>query len=531
MPFRRQDLPKTTRQGKDGQRRRLYPRFAKDRTLLPKLDLAIDYLDGMTGRRRGDLSEATILDLFGDPKMARCLLVCLAESYRYRTLDVPDVIGETAVAALAGWELLTPADLRAHVYRAVNARHGGFVSDGDRDRALTEIAAPLGLSPVQLDELLSLDAERNARLVRIGPRPRAEDVLARYNVILALSTLRHASEIELTLPGLDHQTIATIADQHEVPWRGVSDATIRLAGRRDAMGTGSAFGARVARCALHLIIRCPRPPGGQATIHLNEQRLSFVLDRFVIETLRPPLRLAATPAGIGQCTALMEAVTTRRRHTDGGDGWTRRRAMEPVVGDGVLVLPEVVFARETSAVAIVPVAPDEDESAALAAIRAVQAIRPTLALGVESAPGVPGLVTEDATEFLARLNELAGDDATPATPVGIVRDEVVNHGWVDTERLISVLGDDEHLAARLQPLTADGEMTFVPGFGLCYRLLLDALRDQLAAGPRAIDPLRAIVAARVGDGPGADVLTLALLQRHTVIAPPPWTESAGRQAA
>src|SRR3712207_2728638 len=94
MAFRRQDIPKTTRKGEEGQPRRLYPRFAKDRTLLPKVELAIGYLDGMVGRRRGDLSPDVVLELFGDPKPARCILACLADSYRYRTPAIAEVVGD-----------------------------------------------------------------------------------------------------------------------------------------------------------------------------------------------------------------------------------------------------------------------------------------------------------------------------------------------------------------------------------------------------------------------------------------------------
>src|SRR5918997_7090066 len=144
MAFRRQDIPKTTRKGEEGQPRRLYPRFAKDRALLPKVELAIGYLDGMVGRRRGDLSPDVVLELFGDPKLARCLLACLADSYRYRTPEIAEVVGEPAALALAAWDLLTPADVRGHVYRAANATQGGFVADLDRAPFLAELSGPLG---------------------------------------------------------------------------------------------------------------------------------------------------------------------------------------------------------------------------------------------------------------------------------------------------------------------------------------------------------------------------------------------------
>ncbi|MDP9365348.1 MAG: DUF790 family protein, partial [Chloroflexota bacterium] len=254
MAFRRQDIPKTTRKGDEGEPRKLYPRFAKDRALLPKVELAIGYLDGMVGRRRGDLSPDVVLELFGDPKLARCVLACLADSYRYRTPEIAEIVGEEAAGSLVAWDLLAPADVRGHVYRVANERFGGFVADVDRPAFLAEVAGPLGLEPSQLEELLHLDAERNALLIRVGPRPRAEDVLARYNVTLALSVLRQASEVTLELPGLDVATMETVCARHDVRSRRLGAETVRLAGKRNALGARGQFGARVARCALHLIL-------------------------------------------------------------------------------------------------------------------------------------------------------------------------------------------------------------------------------------------------------------------------------------
>jgi hypothetical protein len=72
MAFRRQDIPRTTRKSEEGGPRRLYPRYIRDLAPLPKIELAIAYLDEMVGRRRADLSPDVILDLFGDLKLARC---------------------------------------------------------------------------------------------------------------------------------------------------------------------------------------------------------------------------------------------------------------------------------------------------------------------------------------------------------------------------------------------------------------------------------------------------------------------------
>ena len=517
MAFRRQDIPKTTRKGEDGQPRRLYPRFAKDRVLLPKIELAIGYLDGMIGRRRGDLSPDMVLELFGDPKLARCILACLADSYRYRVPAIPEVVGEEAALALAAWDLLTPMDVRAHAYRAANARYGGFVADGERAAFLAEVAGPLGLEPAQLEELLHLDAERNALLIRVGPRPRAEDVLARYNVTLALSVLRHASEVTLELPGLDAATVGTVCARHEVAAKRLGPETVRLAGRRGAVGTWSHFGARVALCALLLILLAPRAASGRATVHLNEQTLSFSLDPFVVGALRPTLRAVAGADGVVRAAVLMDEVAAQRRKTGGANGWTMRRALEPVVVEDALVLPELVFTRDEVSIAVVPVAAG---GAALAAIEQTQTARPVIALGATGGLAAPTLASPDAAALVALLDEIADEHAAESSPLGTVEDEVLAVGWVGAGRLTEVFGDRGDLAVHVQPLTLEGETAYVPGFGLCRVALLDELLDRLTAGPMDVAALRAEVARRVGAGPGADALTLHLLSRHAVVASP-----------
>jgi len=525
MAFRRQDIPKTTRKGEEGEPRKLYPRFAKDRALLPKIDLAIGYLDGMVGRRRGDLSQDVVLELFGDPKLARCLLACLADSYRYRTPTIAETVGEETAAALAGWEILSPADLRAHVYRAANRRLGGFVAPAARAAFLAEVAAPLGLSPDQVESLLHLDTERNALLIRVGPRPKPEDVLARYNALLALSVLRHASAVTLELPGLDPTTVETVCSRLDVPCRRLGPETVRLAGRQSTLGSWGQFGARVARCALHLILLAPRAPSGRALVHLNGQPLSFGLDGFVVGALRPPLRAVAGADGVVRAALLTDGVAALRRKAGAGtNGWTMRRALEPIVVDGAIALPEFVFTRDQDAVAVVPVPgaagrDGRDRGPILAALERLQAARPVVALGDEDGGAVPAVAPGDAAALVARLDEIAEGRDGGQTPLALVADEVVAAGWVSAARLTDVLGPGD-LADRVRPITAEGETAFVPGFGLCRLALLDDLLDRLTAGPGPLDvaTLRRAVAERVGEGPGADALTLHLLGQHAVVA-------------
>lgn len=518
MAFRRQDIPKTTRKPEEGGPRRIYPRFLRDRAILPKVELAIDYLDGMVGQRRGDLSPDMLLDLFGDPKLARCLLACTGEHYVYRTPEIADAIGADAAAALMNWGICTPADLRAHLYLAANAGRGGFISGEERVAFFAETGEALGLSGAQVEELIHLDAERNAVLVRVGPRPKAEDVVARYNVQLSLSVMRHASEITLDLPGLPAWALAAVCSRHEVAYQQLEVGRVRLFGRKSAMGTWGGFGARLARCATQLILVSPKTPSGEARVHFGDQLYRFQIDAKCAAALRPKRRAAATAEGMVVTAALADELTLHRRETGELSGWRVRRWPEPVVIDGAVVMPELAFTRGQVTVAAVPVPSGTDGADTMATLREINRVRPVLALGMrETLSGVPSVSSYEPAEIAAFLDEIAiAADATP-TALDTVADELATTGWLSTKRLQTILKAPVDLERALFPITAQ-DAIFVPGFGLCRSALIDELRAPFARGPIDISQLRRQVAARVGESHAADALTLYLLSHNVSVS-------------
>jgi predicted nuclease of restriction endonuclease-like RecB superfamily len=516
MAFRRQDIPKTTRRGKDGEPRRIYPRYLRDASYLPKIELAISYLDGMVGRKRGDLSPDAVLDLLGDPKLSRCVLSCLADTYRYRTPEFAEVVGEEAALRLAGWDLMIAADVRDLVYRSLNEQHDGVIDPAERAAFLNRVGELLGVDDDTLDQLLHLDAERNAILVRIGERPKAEDVVARYNAMLTFSVLRQSSAIELDLPGLSGTTIEAVCARWEVAGRRVGGETWRLSGRKDVFGSWARFGIKLARCGIHLLMLAPETPSGLATVHLGEQTSRFVIDAKAVTTVRPKSRAVAGPDGLIRAAILADELTaSRRASSEFGRGWTVRRATEPIVADDAVVLPELLFVRGQTIVPLVMA--DQPKSVpARDAVRRAHALRPVVAHGTVADLGdVP--IVRDAAEIWALLERLDASANGPMTPVERLRDELVATGWVKDDRVIDVLGGDA--PKRIKPLLEDGEAAIVPGFGLCRISVLDEWGDRYLSGEVDVRLLREELAARVGDG--ADALTLHLLSRQTLFATAP----------
>lgn len=506
MAFRRQDIPKTTRAGKDGQPRRLYPRYLRDRTLWPSIERAIAYLDEMVGRRRGELREDAMLELFGDPKLARCILACLGNRYRFETLTFAEALGEETATRLAEHGAHEPADLRDLVYRTVELQHRGVLGPEGRPGFLADLGQEIGVPADLLDEALHLDAERNQRLVRIGARPEVPDIVARYNALLTLSVLRQASTIELELPGLSPATVETIAARWDIAPRRHAGNVWRLRGRQDARGSWARFGAKLARCAIHCLILCPETPSGWAQVHFGDRTARFVLDEKTLGAIRPRRRLAAAADGLIRAAQLAAMLSEERRQPE-QQGWTVRRALEPLIADGVIVLPELTIARDRTSVAVVPVSTADD----LSTLERLRTAQPVIALGrVTAETGVPVITGASAGEVWAVLDSLAGE--TPSvSPHEVIHAELEATGWVPSDRLADLLGAPEPHEGRLAPILTEASAELVAGVGLCRLDWLAAWHRRYVEGGLDVRSLRAHLAAELGDRARADALTLHLL--------------------
>ena len=184
MAFRRQDIPKTTRKTDDGGPRRIYPRFLRDRAILPE-GRDRDRLPRRHGRAaaRRSLAGYPCSISSATPNWRAACSPASPSSYRYRTPEFAEVIGEERALALAAWDILSPADLRAHVYLAANAeprrvrrrrRAAGVPGRGRRGARARAPRSSTSCSTSTPSGTRSSSAS--------VPRPRAEDVVARYNV-------------------------------------------------------------------------------------------------------------------------------------------------------------------------------------------------------------------------------------------------------------------------------------------------------------------------------------------------------------
>ncbi len=480
MAFRTQDLPKTIRRDKRNGTSRLYPRFLRDDGIKPQLGIAIRFFETKLGMLRRELDPDVLIQLFGDPRLARCLVSCLARAYRYRTRRFADILGEERAAALAERGLHTPRDLRAFAYARANEA-GGFVAPSDRARFLNELLPELDL--IEVEQALWLDAPDQAILIRVGPVPTVEEVMALYHLRLIESLLRIAPTAHFALRG-DRATVEAVCARHDVTAT-IEGKTVILRGKQDGVGSWSRHGRRVARAALTLLGAGLLGPGA-ATVALNDEMFDVNLDAATLREALPTRALSAPATTWAGTEQIMAGIATERR-AGRLAGWRLRRWPEPQVTEAGVIWPEFSITRGTIAIGLLPltatqIRAETDELLALAdrlpfialvqgALRAIPVGLTVLRLDNEGAAGA-------LADYLERTFPLSAADATPEWLVALGDATRAAGSLAESELARRIDCAEELVAARLVALD-DRDLIYIDGFGLCATTFLDRARALL----------------------------------------------------
>ena len=144
----------------------------------------LELFRGQEGRTRGEL-EADVAEAFGgEVSLVHQGLAKLLED----RCDFETVSGHP------------PEALREAVFRAAAEHRRGAEAPFDRDAVLRQAAAPLELSPEQIDQGLFADLKSEQRLSRFKDIS-AEHLLQRYNVALAQAVLLRSTRVEVDVRG------------------------------------------------------------------------------------------------------------------------------------------------------------------------------------------------------------------------------------------------------------------------------------------------------------------------------------------
>lgn len=368
MAFRINDFKKTVRG--QGVARQIYPYQIRDERYTAALSFMISYFERMVGRRQAEFEADALLEFFGDPRLARGLVACMGRSYSWRSPSLSERLGEQPAAALAQAGVARPIDLRARLYALANERYGGFVSFAERPAALEALCGILdsggSLAPTLLERGLTLDAEEERVLVKLGPTPTPDTISACYNFHALDTALVAAEEIQLRLSG---DVWALIRSLHNLSRRyrlayTISEAPrtlfdsqlgLTLSGGRDLLGEGRRAGRRLARALLRLLASHPgcvetaearlSSGGKAATLRLDQRALKILgaapeLGSFVGEAWDDD-------PGVSFRQAWGRALLAGRTA-----GWRLRRDPEPLVGIDSLIVPDFAARRGPDSLAI-----------------------------------------------------------------------------------------------------------------------------------------------------------------------------------
>jgi predicted nuclease of restriction endonuclease-like RecB superfamily len=536
MAFKVDDFKKTTR-GSGGERL-LYPYQIRDDRYIASIGYAIAYYDRMVGRRRGEFEAETLLEFFGDARLARGLVACLARTYAWREQTFAEALGEPAADTLWRAGVRTPAALRARLYGLANGRYGGVILPGERAEAieflcqrLSEDSSPdegrgtkdqgldmppsssvLRLTPAQIERALTLDSEDQHVLVKLGPTPEPQAIVALYNYHSLETALCHAELLRLELRGPIWNIIRSahsLARRYRLRYeisgapRTLFDERMELTlhGGRDALGSWTRAGRRVVRALLRLLAAHPDSlSGGQAIVQLRGQRMSCKLDARALGILGVAARQQidqSEPWDEDAADAFQKAWG-RALVRGGTGGWRLRRDPEPLIGHGAVVVPDFALQRGRDRLALC-LATSATTAAALmrdlsklGGRPAAIAITPAhVAEGLRTCPAPLATYDQQPAEAVAALAahlERKHPRRPPEqalTPWQQLERRVADEGFVEEREVAQLMGCAPEEAARLVQRWGGPALHVLPGLGVCAPDSLDEIRALIEQGELA----------------------------------------------
>lgn len=518
---------KTTRRSGSGDLRVVFPHLLRDQTTAPRIEMALRYFESMVGHPRREIDAEMVVQLFGDHKLARCVVECLAPWYRYIPRTFADELPAATVARLEERGIGNPSDLRLWLYRHANTVHSGFVGASERAAFLNGAGEILGLPSAQIDALAALDAPDHAMLARCGGVPSPADVIARYNFETIAALLANAKLVRLTLMAKSRTAhrVADICARAGVR-ADVSGSGLVLHGRQDALNGWARHGTKLAMVLSALLIAgiparsgealIATPEGGEWLYRLDAETLGYLSAREIQPGASDmeASQLEDIPAALDAAQALAASLAAGRRagpHIR--SAWTARRTMDALVSATGIDLTVLTCAQGSVRVPVVlaPRAPGGlDRLLQTARSRPlVLLLHPWTAAELSARAGESSAIGDCA---VVNLGELDGGCDMPALlrraieyterQLGTLRIEgivraALQAGVLSEARLAADLGcAEDQVAAYLQTPAARAAreqvgLRYVEGFGLCSRAMLERAHGAAAdvAGLAGAEPV------------------------------------------
>jgi predicted nuclease of restriction endonuclease-like RecB superfamily len=503
MAFAISDFKKTSRTVNN--KRLLYPHQLRDDRYIAAISYAIAYYERMVGRPRRDLQVETLLEFFGDPKLARGLVACLGRTYCWHQPQFNEVLDQQTFTALQERGLDNPAALRVYLYHYVNKYHHGFLPLSGRAAVLETLCTDLPIDRRTFERLLTLDADANAILTKVAGTPNARDIVALYNYHSIETALRYTSRLRITLNGpiwalvrTIHNTAQRYGIQHTIEYGDgglfAGNVTIEWLGKRDALGSYSRYGRRIVRALLRLLASHPDAPvEGEATVHLGDRSYTYQLNAAALKTLGVEAQRTGRGDEAWEAESVTQLLITWNKAYLKGEtgGWRLRRDPEPLITSDGVIVPDFLLLRGQQRGYLVLAHGQEAAQALVKPLRALGG-RSLVVVAVEGAyakqlAALPAIVVphvdQPSAQMLARSLPAPTSFAQQNESVWQRLERALQaEGFINETRLAATLGCPlDGIAAALRSWQPDGA-SYLPGIGLCSNETVQEIRSLLGAG-------------------------------------------------
>jgi hypothetical protein len=540
MSFKTADFKKTTRTT-DGQRL-LYPYQIRDDRYTASIGYAITYYERMVGRRRAEFEAETLLEFFGDARLARGLVACLARTYAWRAQTLAEALGDETARALWRADLRTPAALRAKLYGLANGRYGGVILPSEREEALAYLCSSISdqeptndeiqtriedqttsnasegnsqsaiITPAQFDQALTLDSEDQHVLVKLGSTPEPHEIVGLYNYHSLETAICHAEQLRLRLRGSVWNIVRSahnLARRYRLRYeisgapRTLFDDRLELTlhGGRDALGGWTRVGRRLARALLRLLAAHPDSlTDGDALVHLRSQTTTLRLDERALAALGVAAQAEQelTEPWEEDVLDTFQRAWGRAFVRGRTAGWRLRRDPEPLVGSGAVVVPDFALLRGRERLALCltsgPVTTEalvrdlarlgsRAQAFAIVPSHAAERLRacpvPLATYEAQPAEAIPALAAT-----LERKHPRTQSGAA-LTPWQQLERLVAEEGFVGEETVAALLNCPPDEAARAVRRWGGPALHVLPGLGVCAPETLSEIRQLIEEGELA----------------------------------------------
>ena len=389
MRFSLQDVKKTIRRQQGELTVALH--FLQAGELSHEIAQLIVYYERLLGQPQRLFSLDDARACVGEYRLAHCLIATLSHWYVWRQYEWGEIV-QTLSKQPDLAEITSPIQLRLTLYNYINEHYSGFLDAQTRSNALETFAQMYALTLDELEYLLTIDTDDEARLVRTtAAPPTPQEVVTLYNQWAFEAALFNASSVRFLIDcnafsknqlspttgvGAVIKRLCYIARKIGVYYDLAYEQTLpgmppllslTLYGPQEVTGAAQQYGLRLARLCRILMgygvahtetARKTKKPSlantiveASATVHFLQRSYTFKMDAALLNLL-PAMEHDGSQEQTEETQIFDSSIEqffaeafTALAASQGADGWRLEREPEPLLLEKSIFIPDFALTR------------------------------------------------------------------------------------------------------------------------------------------------------------------------------------------